>query len=75
MPIYNYKCNRGHITEIFCNFNDRPEFVQCEYFDEHTHCTEQAHRSFDSLAIYSGSIKGGTGGGVHMKQKGNNAKV
>lgn len=71
MPTYNFKCEDGHITEWFGNYSDRPEFVQCEYFNEHDHCTNEAHLTFDSLGIYSGSIEGGTGGGVKMEQKKN----
>ena len=65
MPIYNYKCKDGHITEWFGSYDDRPESLQCDQ------CTDEAFLTFDSLGIYAGSFEGGTGGGVKMEQKKN----
>ena len=66
MAIYNYKCELNHFTEWWGKFDDRPKVIECEYKG----CERNSHPSFDGLAIYTPAIEGGTGGGVHMKQKG-----
>ncbi len=29
MPVYEYECKSGHVTEVLCPVNDRPSRVRC----------------------------------------------
>lgn len=63
LAVYNYKCIDNHFTEWWGKFDDRPESIDCE------ECGKVAVRSLENLAVYTPAIEGGTGGGVHMRQK------
>lgn len=39
MPLYDFKCPNGHVTETIVSLRDRPEVIRC-------HCGEDARRQF-----------------------------
>lgn len=49
MPFYEYKCEQGHITEMYCDLNKQPKKTKCKT------CGKKAIRIFSTGAAY---IKG-----------------
>ena len=46
MPLYEFRCDKGHSTEEFYRMNDsRPATIECRL------CTRPAHRVFGNAAV------------------------
>jgi hypothetical protein len=44
MPVYEYACPRGHVTEKFVSLSERPQFIDCEGGASDSPCLHQAER-------------------------------